>query len=78
MKNNEAVTYTKVTFGSSNQEANLQGRIWLTGTQKQIIAELGAKGFEVYTKRPSRAMPKAAKIPKVKKAKRTAKEAVAA
>lgn len=76
-KQNETV-YTKVTFGSSNQAEGLQGRIWLTGTQKQIIAELGAKGFEVLTKRPSRAQPKAAKVPKVKKAKATKKEAVAA
>lgn len=70
--------YTKVTFGSSNQEDNLQGRIWLTGTTKQIIAEFGAKGFEVFTKRPSRAVEKPAKAPKVKKAKKSVKkEAVA-
>lgn len=75
MAKNEAVTYTKVTFGSSNQAEGLQGRIWLTGTQKQIIAELGAKGFEVFTKRPSRAIEKPAKVKKVKAAK---KEAVAA
>jgi|CXWL01.1.fsa_nt_gi hypothetical protein len=67
--------YTKVTFGSSNQADGLQGRIWLTGTQKQIIAELGAKGFEVITKRPSRAAEKPVKVKKAKKAK---KEAVAA
>jgi hypothetical protein len=67
----DETVYTKVTFGSSNQEANLQGRIWLTGTAKQITAELSAKGFEVLTKRPTRAVEKPAKVVKAKKAKKT-------
>ncbi len=74
---NETV-YTKVTLGSSNQADNLQARVWLTGTPKQIIAELGAKGFEVITKRPSRAAEKAPKAAKASKAKRATKQAVAA
>jgi hypothetical protein len=78
----EKTVYTKVTFGSSNQDEALQSRIWLTGTPKQIVAELGAKGFEVLNKRPSRAKPKAEKAPKAPKAKaskaKKAKEPVAA
>ncbi len=66
----ETKVYTKVTFGSSNQKEGLQGRIWLVGTAKQIAAELGAKGFEVLTKRPSRAVEKPAKAPKAKKSKK--------
>jgi len=78
MGKNAEIMYTKVTFGSSNQSEGLQGRVWLTGSPKQIIAELGAKDFEVLTKRPSRALPKAEKAPKVKKAKKASKELVAA
>lgn len=74
-KTTETVTYTKVTFGSSNQKDGLQARVWMVGNQKQIIAELEAKGFEVYTKRPSRTAVKAEKTVRVRK---TKKEAVAA
>ena len=66
---NEAKTYTKVSFGSSNQDEALQGRIWLEGTQKDIVAQLKNKGFEILTVRPSRAVPK---VKKEKKAKKTA------
>lgn len=65
---NEAKTYTKVSFGSSNQAEALQGRIWLEGNQKDIIAHLKTKGFEVLTARPSRAVPKVKKEKKAKKA----------
>ena len=68
----ELTTYTKVRIGSGIKN---QIRVWLTGTNKQIVAELGAKGFEVLTKRPSRAQPKAEKVAKPKKAKKAAKKA---
>lgn len=74
----ENKTYTKVSFGSSNQKDNLQGRIWLEGTQKEIVERLETKGFNVLTKRPSRAIEKPAKAPKVAKAKKAKKELVAA
>ena len=72
----EAPTYTKVKIGADSDKG--QTRIWVSGSIKGFIAELGAKGFEVLTKRPSRATPKAEKAPKVKKAKKAAKQAVAA
>lgn len=78
MKNNETV-YTKIALGT--RSGGTYQRAWLTGTPKQILAELAAKGFEVATKRPSRAKPKAekkAKPAKKAKAKKAAKKAKAA
>lgn len=76
MEKNEAVTYTKVKIGADSDKG--QTRIWVTGSIKGFIAELGAKGFEVLTKRPSRKAPKAEKAAKPAKAKKSRKEAVAA
>ena len=75
MENGDKV-YTKVTFGSSNQKDTLQSRIWMVGTAKQVIAELEAKGFEVFTKRPSRAQPKPEQAPKAKRVRKAKKQAV--
>jgi hypothetical protein len=69
--------YTKVKVGADSDKG--QTRIWVVGSIKGFIAELEAKGFEVITKRPSRAKPKAEKAPKAaKKSKRAKKELVAA
>ena len=62
--------YTKVTLG--NRSGGTFERIWLAGDTKQVIAELGEKGFDVITKRPSRKAekPEAAKAPKAKAVKK--------
>lgn len=67
--------FSKVTFGSDNGLKAAQRRIWLPGTQQDIISQLKSKGFQVMTSRPCRAEDKPAKEPKAKKAKAAKKAA---
>ncbi len=73
-----APKFTKITLGSSGATNDIQGKFWLAGTGKEIMKNMKAKGFNIFTSRPSRAMPKVAKAPKAKKASTTIAEAVAA